>query len=97
MCIRDSHTPTLNKIVGRTGYNNEILVCETYVVKHAEYNPKTKGCICEYKKEKNEETTTFNINVLQNPAIAKINTFDFDRPLSLYFDATLKARYEYME
>ena len=86
----------MNKIVGRTGHNNELLVCEAHVVKHGEYNPKTKGRICEYKKEKTEETTTFNINVLQNPAVVKFNTFDFDRPLSLYVDDNGKPKGEYI-
>jgi hypothetical protein len=91
------HTPSLNRIVGRTGHNNELLVCNTYFVKHSKYNPKTKGYVYEYNKEKaTEETTTFNMTVLQNPAVVKFNTFDFDRPLSLYFDDNGKPKGEYI-
>ena len=89
--------PALNKIVRRTGDNNEVLVCETYEISYIGSKPDTKGNIFKYDKLDIGETTTFDIGVLEDRSVVKFNSFDFDRPVLLYYDATLNARYEYME
>ena len=89
--------PALNKIVRRTGDNNEVLVCETYEISYIGNKPDTKGNIYKYDKLDIGETTTFDIGVLEDRSVVKFNSFDFDRPVLLYYDATLNARYEYME
>ena len=38
----------------------------------------------------------YDIKILKNPAIVKFNTFDFERPLSLYYDDNGKPKYEYI-
>ena len=85
------------KIVGRTGYNNELMVCETYEISNLENNPDSKGTFYKYNKQDIGETTTYNINVLEDRNVVKFNSFNFDRPVLLYYDATLQARYKYLE
>ena len=55
------HTPTLNKIVGRTGNNNELLVCESHYLIQGKYNPETKGYEYEYKKDKATDLSLIHI------------------------------------
>ena len=87
--------PTLIKIVGRTGYNNELMVCENYKVSHYECIPKSKGNLYEYKKQDIGETTTYDIHVLDDPNVVQLNSFNFDKALLLYYNTTGKPKYEY--
>ena len=67
-----------------------------HVLIHIKYNRKTNGYEYEYKKEKADEIVTVNISVLANPDVVTFNTFDFERPVSLYYDDAGKPVYKYV-